>query len=62
MLNNQLLDMKDKTQKQLIAAAGYDVKKYMENLSAISRKVENKHGFIFQYTDMKNRKPTTVSC
>ncbi len=60
MLSNHLLEMKDRTQKQLIKKAEYDIKTYMENLHTISRKIEKEHGMIFQYANINNEQPTTV--
>ena len=49
MMTNPLLEMKDKTQKQLTKEAQHDIAKYVENSHSMVREVEAQYGIKFHY-------------
>ena len=49
MRTNPLLDIKDKTQKQLTKEAQHDLAKYVKNSHSIVLEVEAQYGIKFHY-------------
>lgn len=51
MITNPLLEEQYRVQRELAAEAGYDIRKYMENLQRIVAEVEQDYGVKLKYLD-----------
>ncbi|ETW98882.1 MAG: hypothetical protein ETSY1_16950 [Candidatus Entotheonella factor] len=49
MITNPILEEKYKVQRKLDEEAGYDVRRYIENVHTLTLDVEDKYGFKFKY-------------
>ena len=49
MITNELLESKYRVQKQLCEEAGYDIRRYFENVQRIVAETEREHGVKFKY-------------
>jgi hypothetical protein len=55
MITNPLLEETYNTQKQLVEEAGYDIRKYSENVHKIVLEIEKEYGLTFKYSNRKGR-------
>jgi hypothetical protein len=61
MIASVILEEKWRTQERMAEKAGYDLKKYLDNVERIVKKMEKEKGSGFKYAKLRPAKSNSIS-